>query len=277
MRPTNFVYHQRYMLDAYRSLAAVPRVTLVNNSEAGAADYAAWLGVPRERYLVKRNGIDTGLFQRAPGPRVSALRAALGVPEGAPLIGSIFRLYAEKRPLLWVEMAALVGGQRPDAHFVVFGTGPLQSEARALGDRLGLGERLHFPGTTQAPQAAISAMDLLVLTSGFEGTPNVVLEAQLLGVPVVATEAGGTREALAPGITGWLVDEPTPAGLSERVLAVLADPAWRKQVRDEGPRFVAARFGLDRMIAETLALYDLEPDQPIGVAAVSNDVRRRLE
>ncbi len=260
MRPSNFAYYQLHMAHAYRCLANVPGVTLVNNSEAGAADYAHWLGVAPDRFVIKRNGIDPALFRRALEPQIRALRTSLGVPEGAPLVGSVFRLYDEKRPLLWVEMAALVSRQLPNTHFVVFGTGPLQGQARSLGDRLGLAERLHLPGTTQDPKTAISAMEVFVLTSAFEGTPNVVLEAQLLGVPVVATEAGGTREALDQGRTGWLVQEPTPAALAECVLAVLADPTWRERAREEAPRFVASRFGLQRMIDETLGLYELNQD-----------------
>ncbi|WP_295392834.1 glycosyltransferase [uncultured Thiodictyon sp.] len=274
MRPSNFTYYRPHMAHAYRCLAGVPGVVLINNSEAGAADYADWLGVGRERFAVKRNGIDAALFRRPGDPEIGRFRAALGVPEGAPLVGSVFRLYDEKRPLLWVEMAALVARSHPAAHFVVFGTGPLQARARALGNRRGLGERLHLPGTTQEPQLAMSAMDLFVLTSSFEGTPNVVLEAQLLGVPVVATEAGGTREALDQGRTGWLVEQPTPAALAERVLAVLADPTWRERARTEAPRFVATRFGLQRMIDETLGLYGLHSDLPDPAGSASSGIDR---
>ena len=270
MRASNFAYYRPHMAHAYRCLAGAPGVTLINNSDAGAADYEDWLGLARGRFMVKRNGIDAALFRRAPQPQTDALRTALGVPHDAPLVGSVFRLYDEKRPLLWVAMAAQVGRQLPNAHFVVFGTGPLQAAARALGNRQGLGNRLHLPGTTQEPEVAISALDLFVLTSALEGTPNVVLEAQLLGVPVVATEAGGTREAFDHGRTGWLVEQPTAAALAERVLAVLADPTWRARARQEAPRFVARRFGLQRMIHETLELYGLNSDVPDRTGSASS-------
>lgn len=257
MRPTNFAYHRPYMAHGYRALAEVERVVLVNNSEAGARDYAQWLGIEAGRYRVKRNGIDAALFQRATASEIAAYRANLGIPEDGLLVGSVFRLYEEKRPLLWVEMAVQVGERFPNAHFVIFGTGPLEAQARNLAKRRGLGDRLHLPGTTTDPHLAMSAMDVFVLTSRFEGTPNVLLEAQLLGVPVVATDAGGTREALEPGRTGWLVEEAEAGTLAERVAAILTEPAWRAQAREAGPQFVAARFGLERMLEETLALYGL--------------------
>ena len=257
LRPTNFAYYRPYMHYGYRVLAAVRRLVLVNNSAAGAADYAQWIGIPRERFKIKRNGIDPDLFQRASAAQTAAFRRGLGIPEAAPLVGAVFRLYPEKRPLLWVEMAAQVARRHPQAHFAIFGTGPMTGEARDLSKRLGIGERLHLPGTTREPQLAMSAMDVCVLASGFEGTPNVVLEAQLLGVPVVATDAGGTRESFDPGRTGWLVEEPTAEALAERVCSVLEDDAWRARAQAQGPGFVVERFGLERMIRETYALYGL--------------------
>ena len=95
---------------------------LCNNSEAGARDYAAWLGIdPARKSRVVRNGIDDDRVRRIQGAEVKAFRSELGVPEGAPLIGSIFRLYPEKRPLLWVRAAQLIGERLPEAHFAVFG------------------------------------------------------------------------------------------------------------------------------------------------------------
>ncbi|WP_046864957.1 glycosyltransferase [Microvirga massiliensis] len=255
--PPNFATFRPYMVHAYRELAACPGVVLVNNSEAGAADYARWLGLPPDRFRVKRNGIDPPRSQRANPGSVVALRARLGIPEGVPVVGSIFRFCEEKQPFLWIEAAALVARCRPDAHFVIFGAGPLREKALALAARRGLGTRLHFPGTMSDAALGLSLLDVFLLTSRFEGTPNVVLEASILGVPVVATEAGGTREAIAPGSTGILVQEHDPRRIADAVLSILGDPAWAPRARKEGPRFVAERFGFARMLDETLRLYGL--------------------
>ena len=75
---------------------------------------------------------------------------------------------------------------------------------------LGIGECFHTPGTIENTETGLSLLDVFLLTSAFEGTPNVVLEATCLGVPVVATEAGGTREAIEEGVTGHVVRRPTP-------------------------------------------------------------------
>jgi glycosyltransferase involved in cell wall biosynthesis len=184
------------------------------------------------------------------------LRARLQVPADAPIVGSMFRFYDEKRPLLWVEIASEVSRRRPDVHFVVFGEGPLQHAAVALADRLGIGDRFHAPGKIEDASLGLSLFDVFVLASQFEGTPNVVLEASGLGIPVVATDAGGTAEAIEQGVTGYVVTSAAPADIATRVLEILGNPGWTGQARSEGPAFVERRFGMARMIAETLALYD---------------------
>ena len=259
VRPSNFIWYRPYMYHAYHELAPCPEVVLVNNSEAGAADYARWLDLPRERFIVKRNGLDVAAMRRADPRAVAGLRARLGIPPDAPVVGSMFRLNEEKRPLLWVETAREIAKARPDCHFVVFGTGPLRREMETAAARRGLAARWHCPGTIADTGLGLSLFDVFLLTSRAEGTPNVVLEASTLGVPVVATEAGGTREAIEDGVTGYLIEQAEPAAIAQRVVEILKTPDWQAQARARGPKFIACRFGLDRMTAETLALYRLPP------------------
>src|SRR5262249_52344848 len=121
MAPIHFAYHRPYMRGGYLELANCAEVTMLNNSEAGARDYASWLGSAPERLGIICNGVDlSALTQGREDPR-----SRLGVSADAALIGSIFRFYEEKRPLLWMQTAALVARTRPDAHFVVFGVGPM--------------------------------------------------------------------------------------------------------------------------------------------------------
>lgn len=265
MNPTNFAYFRPYMHEAYRQLAACPGLTMVNNSEAGARDYAAWLGIPPERFTIKRNGVDLGDFRRAAPEAVAALRQGLGIPEGARVVGGIFRLYEEKRPLLWLAAAAEVAARHPDTHFVIFGTGPLTDTLREKAAASGLAGRLHLPGTIADAALGLSLLDVFLLTSMFEGTPNVVLEASTLGVPVVATAAGGTAEAVAEGRTGHVALDAEPATIAGLVGRILDAPdAWAGR-REDGQRFIRERFGLDRMLDETLALYGLG-EAPAGTA-----------
>ncbi len=260
--PPNFAYYKPYMTDAYREIASIPEIVMLNNSAAGAADYAQWLGLPGNRIRVLRNGIDPGAFTPPAPGTPERLRAALGIPETAPVIGSVFRLYDEKRPLLWVETAAIVARARPDCHFVIVGAGPLRGAVLKRARRRGFAERLHCPGTSAETSGYLSMFDVFLLTSRAEGTPNVVLEASLAGVPVVATAAGGTAETIDDGVTGFLERDASAATLAARLLEVLDDRAWRASVAEAGPAFVNRCFGLERMVEETLAVYGLqEPER----------------
>ena len=101
------------------------------------------------------------------------LRDRLGIPAGAPVVGTVIRFSPVKQPLLWIEAAALVSRARPDCHFVIFGTGPMRDDVIAVAKRQGFADRLHCPGTTENPALGLSLFDVFLLTSQVEGTPNV--------------------------------------------------------------------------------------------------------
>lgn len=253
--PVHFGYHRPHMRTAYREIAACEDVIMLNNSEAGANSYAAWLEIDPARIQVLRNGVDFTELERAPASEVAAIRRHLTIPAEAPIIGSIFRFYAEKQPMLWIEAAAAIAAQAPHVHFVLYGEGPLREKALSLAKKRGLADRLHLLSATENVALALSLFDVFLLTSKYEGTPNVVLEASMLGVPVVATPAGGTAEAICEGETGWI--ENSPETLAQRAVQALYDASFRARCAEAGPRFIAQRFGMARMIQETIALYRL--------------------
>ena len=78
------------------------------------------------------------------------------------------------------------------------------------------------------------------------------------GKPVLSTPAGGAAETFEPGVTGLVIDDPAPAAIAAQMASLLADEAFARRAAQRGPAFVEARFGLTRMIDETLALYGLE-------------------
>lgn len=255
MAARRFAYHRPYMADAYRELASCSDIVMLNNSLAGAMDYAEWLGISPQRYGLIRNGVDPDEIARPDPVAVTELKERIGLPNKAVVVGSIFRFYPEKRPQLWIETAAAIARRRPDVHFVIFGTGPMKPNMSRVAERAGFGDRTHFPGTIEDAALGLSVMDLLLLTSEFEGTPNVVLEASLMGLPVVATPAGGTKEAIDPGVTGYVVSDDSAQSLAEQVIAALENSLWLESVKATGPRFIESTFGLDRMLDETLAIY----------------------
>lgn len=254
LAPCHFPYFLPFMAPIYRVLARQPHVAMLSNSLAGATDYATWLGIERERIQLLRNGIDEGMPPPA-SAEVGAWRQRIHLVPDAPVVGGVLRLTPEKNPLLWIETAAEVARIRPDAQFLLVGDGPMRDEVVHRAKALGISDRLHMPGVVQEMRWPMAAMDVLLLSSRVEGLPNVLIEAQMLGCPVVTTNAGGSAEAVDHGRTGWVVTAHQAQALAERVLYVLDHAEWRRQASAAAVAFSRAHFGMERMLAETLRVY----------------------
>lgn len=252
MAPDNFNIFQPYMAPGYRALLKNRRPIFLNNSAAGAADYARWLGVPLEHFRVLHNGFE---FPDIPTEARNETRRRLGIPENAIVVGKLTRFGEEKRPELWMDMALAVHRTHPDAYFLVFGTGPLLEACRAFVTANGLADRVKLPGVTQEAWAALTAMDVFVLTSRMEGLPNVVVEAQGAGLPVVCTSGGGITETFVDGETGLVVHAATAEGLAAAVRRLIDDPELRRRMGQNAYRHAREQFGIDRMLDETIAAY----------------------
>jgi glycosyltransferase involved in cell wall biosynthesis len=244
-----------HLMDAYRYVARSPGVVMHNNSAAGAADYERWLGVRVGTIRVHYNGFMPETV-RTPTPReIAQFRVALGFSADAPVVGSLIRFVEDKDPDLWIDTAAEIANARPDVRFLLAGYGSLHDAIVQRAKALGLGERLVLPGAVTDIGLVYAVLDVVLLTSSVEGVPNVLLEAQAAGRPAVTTDVGGTNEAVVDGRTALVVRQRSPKRLADAVLDILTDASWRARLPIEGPVFVAARFGFDRMIRETLESY----------------------
>lgn len=266
---TSGLYHPCYER-ILRALAARDNVVLINNSAAGAHSYADWLRVDRKTIQVIRNGVDFSALEKPRSDALCAFRQSLDVPAAAPVLGTVFRFGDEKRPMLWLQTAAKVALRLPDVHFLMIGDGTLHEQVKAAAKAWDLEGRVHLPGRTTTPALALAAMDLFLLTSVYEGLPNVLIEAAALGVPVISTDVGGVRETLIHGETGFAVASSRPGTLADKVVELLVDEGWRDQARLLSPGWVRQRFAMDRMIDETLAAYGV-------IIGSGKDADRRLQ
>ncbi len=255
VHPENFPYlYMPYMRPWYSLLEKCGRVHFINNSVAGSASYAEWLGVPRDRFHTVLNGVDLSQLRRVDVAERMKVRVELGIPTEAPAIVGAFRFSEEKRPLLFVESFAAALQRHPSAYAVLMGDGPLRGEIERRIETLGLAGRLMLLGRRNDLARIMSSMDVFLHTAWWEGTPNVVLEAQQLCLPVVVSDGGGSADAVDHLRTGLLVDrndEKAPARALVEILDHLQD--WSIRAR-RGPEFIAERFSIDRMCDETLAI-----------------------
>jgi len=183
------------------------------------------------------------------------LRRSLGVPDDAPLIGGAFRMQPVKRPLFWAEAARLIREAVPEAHFLIIGDGAMAEDVAAYARHHGFSDRMHLPGRVADVGAWYRAMDLKLLTSEREGTPNAIIEAQHFGVPVVATDVGGIPEAMQSGVTGALVPGQSPAEYAEAAIRILRDPVWHAAARRHARDYVHRMFSLDSVVDQLIDLY----------------------
>ena len=175
---------------------------------------------------------------------------SLGIPPGAPLIGTVGRLCEVKRHDLLIRAFRQVHARLADARLLLVGDGPWMGRLHELVAGLGLTDRVHFAGYQPRPERYLQAMDVFALTSQSEGMPLVVLEAWASGVPVVATRVGGLPELVEDGRTGILVDFGDNAALAHALGDLIADPSRARRVGEAGRDRVESRYSLRRMADE---------------------------
>lgn len=256
LSPAYFTFNQPYMRPIYRLLAQFPNVTFLNNSDAGASDYRRWLGMASLKIHVIRNGFD---FSSLPPPQKlsylrSEYRSRLGIPADAPVVGVIMRISEEKRPLLWIEIARQVAQRISKAHFIVIGDGPMRDKVVKVAQSM-LPGKIHFPGHEKNSMSGLAAMDLILLTSRVEGLPNVLIEAQALGVLPVAINVGGVSETMMAGESGWLMDTDNPQTIANKIVEIFSQPESLAHISAIGKTFVTEEFCSKKMIEKTIAVY----------------------
>jgi glycosyltransferase involved in cell wall biosynthesis len=250
--PNRFNLFQPYMKDGYLALAKRKKITMLNNSHAGADDYCSFLGLPRDRIRVIQNGFE---FSEPNEHARVEKRTELGIDPGAKVVGSILRFSEEKRPRLLIDMACNIHSRNPDVRFIFFGDGPLLQEERKYVESLQLADVIKLPGYTDPARDALAAMDMFALVSRMEGLPNVLIEAQAAGLPIVCTGVGGMNETFEPGVTGFAVKSATPEDLGERVLDILEDNARLASMSSAARLKAISHFGMARMINDTVDAY----------------------
>ena len=166
---------------------------------------------------------------RPPG-EVAAARAELGIAPGEFAVGTITRLHGSKGNEYLVEAAATVVRERPAARFFVVGEGPLMPDLQAQAAALGLGDRLVFAGFAKDVARVLSAFDLSVFPSLWEGTPLTVFETLAMGKPIVATDVDGLRDVLAADRNARIVPARDAAALAREIVWMIDHPADRERL-----------------------------------------------
>ncbi|MFH5925879.1 glycosyltransferase [Roseomonas xinghualingensis] len=239
----------------YPLLMQAPGVIMMANSRFAAGRYAEWIALPKERVAVAPNGLSMPAAE-ALGTSQALMDAFTARTGPGFTVGGVMRLVENKRPLPWIDCAARVLALRPDARFIIVGDGELRDAAEARAESLGIADRILFAGRRPDVGFWMHQFDAFLLLSRTEGLPNVLIEAQAAGVPVVTTPAGGAAETLLQGETGWVLGSASVPDLNEAAARLVALAGSYSLERSErARRFVKDRFSLARMIEQTMEAY----------------------
>ncbi len=200
-------------------------------------------------------GVDIERIRRGDG---RGFRAAMGIPGEDFVVGHIGRLAPEKNLGFLAEAVTAFLAANGRARFLIAGVGPMEKKVRERFERRGMGGRLHFAGILQGGGLADAyhAMDVFAFASQCETQGMVVAEAMAAGVPVVALDGPGVREAVIDGRNGYLLPADTVAVFSDALSRVAALSGDDLRAMKEAARETAESFSIRRCAERTLILYE---------------------
>jgi glycosyltransferase involved in cell wall biosynthesis len=213
-------------------------------------------GVPSNLITVIHNAIDTEVW--APCQASTTLRDTLGLSRAFPVVGYVGRITREKDLGTWLRTAGLVMQTYPEAQFVLVGdgrNGELLGQLQQLAAELGIAERVHFLGYREHLLPVYATFDLFVLSSRREGICNSLLEAMAMGLPVVTTDAGGTKELVLDGQTGYVLPKGDVHGLARAIVTLASDETLRQRMGQAGRKRVEGEFSFTLRLQRVEALY----------------------
>ena len=210
-------------------------------------------GIPAKNITVIYNGIL--LDELRPAGAAGAALKEKYAGGGAPLVGIVARLHEVKGHRYFIEAAREILRQRPATRFLIIGDGPHRPVLEKLAGSMGLSDRVVFTGFVEDVYSLMAGLDLLVISSLWEGFGLTAIEAMVLGTPVVATEVGGLPEVVQHGETGLLAPPANAAALAKSIVWMLDHPREAREMAAKGGDMVRRKFTAGEMARRTVDLY----------------------
>ena len=262
------MHGSRYYNEKLRRRLAMRAAIAVSHHVAAVSEPLAHaisddLGVPRSKVTVLPNGV------RHEAPERITLRDELRLAPNDRLIVAVGNLYPVKGHVHAIDALAILMQRHPSAHLAISGRGALDGALIARAREHGLAGRVHLLGLRGDVPAVLAAADVFVQPSLSEGLPLALLEAMFAGCPIVATDVGQVRVALADGSVGILVEPASPEALAGALDRLLSDPGRARRLGILAAARAAAEYSLSRMVHRYAALYETalrKPDAQLDAA-----------
>jgi glycosyltransferase involved in cell wall biosynthesis len=209
----------------------------------------------RRKYQLIRSGIDLKKFSRT-GINVYEEKRKWNIPPQNKVVGSVTRLFDEKSPGDFIRMAYEILKKNGRVSFLLVGDGPLRKEIEAMVVEYKISEKVLLTGFRSDIPELLSIMDVFVLTSVTEGSPRVLPQAMMMGIPIVATQVGGVPEAVKHSENGFLVPPKDFRALAQRTLQLIENPSLAEKMGEAGKQMVYPEFCVKEMVKKTEKLYE---------------------
>jgi L-malate glycosyltransferase len=214
-------------------------------------------GVSPARIIQHYNGLDLERLKVRPGLRRDDALAQFSLPVNRRYVSIVANL---RNPVkdhpMFLRAAARVTAAVPDVGFAIAGEGELAGSFRELAVQLGIEDQVFFLGRCDRVPDLLFASNVGVLSSKAEGFANAILEYMAAGLPVVATDVGGAREAINEGVTGYTVASGDDQKMAEHIIELLNDPPRAQAMGARGKQIASEGFSCDKHLRNTLELYD---------------------
>jgi glycosyltransferase involved in cell wall biosynthesis len=216
-------------------------------------------GVRAEKIVTLYNGLDMSRVAAQAELRRENALAMFKLPRDAKrrfvtIVANV--RHAVKDHPTFLRAAAHVRSACPEAAFVIAGEGELMASLRELAEKLGLERDVFFIGRCERVADLLAVSDVCVLSSRAEGFSNSILEYMAAARPVVVTDVGGAREAVAEGESGYIVSAGDDEMMGARIVELLKEPERARLMGERGKRIVEEKFSCEAQLERTLALYD---------------------
>ena len=228
---------------------------LVTLTERGKEEHAALKILPKEKITPIYSGIELDAFQNFVPSKENPPPILKNLP-GEHRVGCLARLVPIKGHRYLLKAVPYVIEEIPDALFFIAGDGPQRTDLEKECQKLGILSSVFFLGNLEDARSFIYEMDLLVLPSLNEGMGRVLLEAQVMGKPVIGTRVGGIPDVIREGGTGLIVPPKDPRALAEAILNLLRDPERCRAMGEAGKKWVDEKFGVEVMVSQISKLYE---------------------
>lgn len=211
-------------------------------------------GLAPDRVRVVYQGVDMTKFSRGLGDPTACDR--LGIPRNTRVVGIVANLRPVKDHALFLRAAKIVAGEIPDAAFLLAGRGELYQELCNLASELGIRERVFFTQGEGNIMDYLARMSIGCLTSFSEGFSNAIMEYMAAGLPAVAIDVGGNRDAIIDGATGFLVADRSPEAFAKPLIKLLRDEELRAGMGEKGFQRCVDYFEVGKTIGQLEEFYE---------------------